>query len=363
MPLRDHLGIAATAVTDLSPISRMQITDLDLYATDVTDLSPIADVPLIKLNIRETKVRDISPLLTMNIHELLIDYDERRDRKVLLSLPNLKLVNGMEAAEFFLSVGLLKNAEYEDDHPGNGIAEKRLARLFEELIVQRPDFDPQSYHFSLKQGRVRQLECSGEDIPVKLLPGLKGLESLAITVPETKVLDLKTIGRLDQLTELEVTGACRNLAALSRLPLARLSLQQLSDGDLSPLSDLPLRYLKCSDSSIADLSALSQCLILESVFLDSTSVSDLTPLQGIALRELGISNTQVTDLTCVRQFPLVTLHAQGLAVDDTSALASLPLRHLKLDFDPKRDVHLFQSLNQLEYWNGKTMSQFWQANE
>jgi internalin A len=54
------LSLLGTAVTDLTPLSKLPLENLWLNETQVTDLSPLADCPLVSLTLHKTPVSDLA---------------------------------------------------------------------------------------------------------------------------------------------------------------------------------------------------------------------------------------------------------------------------------------------------------------
>jgi internalin A len=59
-PLLSELSLLGTAVTDLTPLSKLPLENLWLNETQVTDLSPLADCPLVSLTLHKTPVSDLA---------------------------------------------------------------------------------------------------------------------------------------------------------------------------------------------------------------------------------------------------------------------------------------------------------------
>ncbi|MBN2301557.1 MAG: protein kinase [Lentisphaerae bacterium] len=118
MPLR-YLRLADCKISDLSVLAGMPLTELDISNTGVSDLAPLKDMQLRKLSISGTHVNDLtvlktmpleylacvdirasdySPLIGMGIERIYIgdsidDRPNKEIRKILWTMPNLRLVN------------------------------------------------------------------------------------------------------------------------------------------------------------------------------------------------------------------------------------------------------------------------------
>jgi len=105
LPLRALKGLRmlnayGTRVADLSPLSELPLTWLDIGQTAVTDLSPLVRVRLTSLKLGGTKVSDLSPLANLPLRELACGFDVVRDRSILRSIRTLDKVNGQPVAEW-----------------------------------------------------------------------------------------------------------------------------------------------------------------------------------------------------------------------------------------------------------------------
>ncbi len=87
---------------DLSVLSRMPLSYLDLRGTRTADLRPLATVPLANLDIRFTRIEDVSPLGRMPLENLAFHPNRIREGLcVLEGMRTLKTINRQPAAEFW----------------------------------------------------------------------------------------------------------------------------------------------------------------------------------------------------------------------------------------------------------------------
>ena len=87
---------------DLSVLSRLPLSYLDLRGTRTADLRPLATVPLTSLDIRFTKVEDVSSLGRMPLENLAFHPNRIREGlRGLEDMRTLKTINRQPAAEFW----------------------------------------------------------------------------------------------------------------------------------------------------------------------------------------------------------------------------------------------------------------------
>jgi eukaryotic-like serine/threonine-protein kinase len=104
-PLKDMpltlVGIGGCPVADLTPLKGMKLVTLWANDTEVADLSPLAGMPLETLWTSSSKVTKLPPLEGMKLKSVSFDSHPDIDLKLLRAMPNLKTINGEDAAEFW----------------------------------------------------------------------------------------------------------------------------------------------------------------------------------------------------------------------------------------------------------------------
>jgi len=96
LPLQD-LDLSHTRIVDLSPLAQLPLRSLNLSHTKVRDLRPLSDVPLRSLHLGGVAIDNLAPLAGMPIERLSLDHaDHPRVRRVLVQMPRLRIVNGVE---------------------------------------------------------------------------------------------------------------------------------------------------------------------------------------------------------------------------------------------------------------------------
>ena len=121
MPLT-QVALNDTLVSDLSPLSGAPLVSASLANTRVIDLSPLAQAPLQYLNVSGTRVRDLSPFAnSTTLQQLRMDSSDVRDTEALRAMP-LKVLSlrGMKSHDYSFLRGL-RITELELDMPEGGI--------------------------------------------------------------------------------------------------------------------------------------------------------------------------------------------------------------------------------------------------
>jgi Leucine-rich repeat (LRR) protein len=65
--------LEGNAVSDLTPLAGLTLTDLLLRNKQISDLSPLAGMPLLRLHIFNSSVSDLRPLQGMPLQEFRFD--------------------------------------------------------------------------------------------------------------------------------------------------------------------------------------------------------------------------------------------------------------------------------------------------
>ncbi len=234
----------ANSITDLSPLSGLPLTSLNLQNADgITDLSPLSGLPLTKLDISDADgITDLSPLSGLPLESL--------DLAGVVGVTDLSPLSGLPLT-------------WLDISDADGIT----------------DLSP------LSGLPLTWLDISDADGITDLSP-LSGLP-------------------LESLDLAGVVGVT-DLSPLSGLPLESLDLAGVVGvTDLSPLSGLPLTWLDIGGVvGVTDLSPLSG---LPLTWLDIGGVdgiTDLSPLSGLPLTRLDLGGADgITDLSPLKSIP------------------------------------------------------------
>jgi Leucine-rich repeat (LRR) protein len=112
-------GLRSGTIRDLSPLTGMKLTELDIRENPVSDFSPLVGMPLVKLTCDRAEVTDLSPLRGMPLEVLRVSNTKARSLEALRGMP-LKTLEVSEAADLaplegmpleHLSLSLLKTAD------------------------------------------------------------------------------------------------------------------------------------------------------------------------------------------------------------------------------------------------------------
>ena len=101
----NQLGINYTPVKDLAPLKGMSLAWLNADNSEVADLAPLAGMPLQSLYVQATKIKDLAPIQSLStLQNLRVDFNASMDASILRSIPTLREINRMPAAEFWKSL-------------------------------------------------------------------------------------------------------------------------------------------------------------------------------------------------------------------------------------------------------------------
>ena len=104
LPLESLYCGGYTQVTDLTPLKGLPLKNLDISYTGVTDLSPLTGSQLTYLNCALTRVTNLEPIRNMPLETLVFPYEATRPALLVRSMKTLKYINNVSAAEFWKSV-------------------------------------------------------------------------------------------------------------------------------------------------------------------------------------------------------------------------------------------------------------------
>ncbi len=280
-------------LTDLSPLSGMQVEELDIWsASSLADLRPLRGMPLTSLSVCGSSVSDLSPLQGMRLTSLWIGNTRVKELALLKGMPLTQL-------------GCW----------GTGVRDLAPLRTM-----------PLTY-----------VDLNGSSNIVDITP-LKDIPLAGLRIGGTQVKDLSPLKGMP-LTLLHCWDtAIRDLAPLKGMPLNDLNIARTQVEDFTPLKDLPLVILDMGVTRVKDLSPL-RGLLLRRFYCGGTAVRDLAPLAGMPLTELNINGTQVVDLTPLKGMPLVNLQCwDAKGVSDLSPLCGMPLKILACAHSSLRDL-------------------------
>ena len=268
---------AHSTLVDLSPLTGLPLTSLEIRSDQLSDLSPLKGMPLTSFACFAKQVDDLSPLRGMKLRYLKFEQGSVSDLSPLKGMP-------LDTLTVW--------AKVSDLSPLKGM---KLVNLYLPAI-NTDDLTALSDMKTLK-------DLSISDTEISDLSALKGLKLTRLDVSGTRVTDLSPLKGM-KLTGMVCIGA-------------RVS-------DLSPLDGMPLLELNLADTKVSDasLEKLKDCKDLVHLVLANTQVSDegLTHLKDLKnLKMLQLYGSRVSDLAPLKDMSLelimVTpkdISAQGL---------------------------------------------------
>jgi hypothetical protein len=262
-------------------------------------------------------------------------------------------------------------------------AEKQVEAVERRLRELNPEFRGK-VEFEIQDGKVRNLTFLTDwvtDIsPVRVLKGLEHLACGGSTPRKGRLTDLMPLRGLrlrrlqcwdSQVSDLEPLRGmpleylhCQrtkvdSLSPLEGMKLLSLTIQETSVSDLSPLRGMPLKWLDLYRArGIEDLSPLVG-MPLEYLNVTGLVVDDLRPVSSLKnLAWLILDDTRITDLSPLRDLRPERISLRGTAITDLTPLLGMPLKQLRLDYQPEREAFL-RSFPELQFINEKTTAVFW----
>lgn len=288
MPFTSLEILGGKRFSDLSLLTNMPLTSLELHNTAVKDLSPIQGMPLTNFSCFNTPITDITSLKGMPLRRLEVSFSE---------VTNWNALSGMPLEDLDVTHGKMANLEL--------LRGMKLSRL----------------NISLTQ--------------VTDLSPVKGMPLTVLDLEGCPVTNLAPLADMP-LRELNLEGTeVSDLSPLKGMPLTIINLQRAKVSDLSPLSGMPIVSLRIkepviTETKITDISALKG-MRLKALDLRCMNISDLSPLRGMKLEELDIAHTQVKDLSPLKGMPLRRLDLAGCTnLQSLAGLEHMPLEILEM---------------------------------
>lgn len=234
-------------------------------------------------------------------------------------------------------------------------AKQQIQAVVARLEQDNPTFDASSIEHKIENGvvvSVRINPCDRLD-DLTALRALSGLTDLRLS--GNGAADLSPLKGM-KLVTLETDGCpIKDLSPLAGMPLSSLNLWRFLTDDLSPLRGMRLVNVNLGGSPVKEISVLKG-MPIESLCLNHTQVEDLSPLKGAPLRRFEFTDTKITDMSAVANSPIEFLGV-GAAIADYSPLRTLPLKSLRLSYEPAHHAKLLRSIPTLKVINGQPAAQ------
>ena len=108
------LNCGRSKVSDLSPLKGMPLQKLYINRTKVVDLTPLIGMPLQRFSYHNTRVVDVSPLKDMHLLGVSCSFDRNRDGNILRSMTSLERINHQSAEDFWKAVDVGNTSQDPD---------------------------------------------------------------------------------------------------------------------------------------------------------------------------------------------------------------------------------------------------------
>jgi Leucine-rich repeat (LRR) protein len=316
----EKLNVAFTKVSDLSPLSALRLTEIDLTGTRIFDISALRGMKLKKLDLRDTRVADLSPSAGMPLTFIDASNIPASDYAPLAGAPleACTIQNSPVRDLSFLTNSPVKDLCLFGCNELRGYSVLAGLKQLELLIL------PQGFRTLPDE----ELAAIGA---LRTHPSLKNIQteyrsSGGWIIPTTTSKD---IFWQDWDREQSFVPALRKAGIVfttSKLPAGtyRLSISKQPLTDLSILKGAPITELTLGDCPFTDLTPIRD-LKLERLVLIGGAVADLNPLRGMPLRSLVLAGPKFSDLSALKGLPLRELYLEGCPnVRDVAVLAEIP---------------------------------------
>jgi hypothetical protein len=321
-------GQRSAALSDISPLSGLPLTTLDISLTAVTDLTPLRGMKLTELSLAHVPVGDVAALRGMPLKKLNLAGTAIDSVAALSGLPIDNLdVSGTRLADLAPVRGM-------------PLTHLNIGRTHVDRI------DP------LRGMPLRVLTIDG--IGMRDFDTLKGMELMYLSANDTGVRDLSALRGMP-LAHLRLNGArARDLSPLEGLPLKSLELNDATARNFDALRGMPLEWLEIARTRFSDTKLLVG-MPLQRLDVSETRVSDLSPIRGAPLVRLAFRDTRVSDLAFSMGMPLVEIDCRKTRVSDYSPLGHLRLHSIEIDDPDETAVRsALRRIPTLRFVNAKT---------
>jgi serine/threonine-protein kinase len=309
VPLR-QLDISGTEVADLSPLEELRLTWLHFHATRVADLAPLSRLPLTSLGFNESSVCNLSPLAGMHLGEITFNGTRVSDLSPLVGMP-LAYVGCLttNVPDLNLLRGMQLRGIWCDIKSQGDIA---ILRSFAGL--EMIDGNPAANFWT----KVDAAEAAFEAW-CKQVAGLPAAMQAQAVADKLKEYNPRFDGQVDHTIE---NGKVVSLAFVSD-----------NVTDISPVRALEgLQKLSCRGSApgqsrLTDLWPLRGTAVAN-LDVGQTAVANLAPLSELKLASLDLSGTPVANLSPLARTGLSRLHINNTRVIDLESLTGQVLAEL-----------------------------------
>ncbi|MEM1227037.1 MAG: protein kinase [Planctomycetota bacterium] len=363
-------------VSDLSPLTGLSLTHLDLCGTQVSDLTPLKAMPLQDLYLDDDRNYDFSVLESrpiVNAHQT-VDFEsesiatpkggttdssfESRLRQLnALAKEGISFDRDLHT-RMWTPLDRVPNRLWCLDTTGIEISDRQLGKLVEsapayERLRIRPARLSDSGWAELSKSPTRELVIDADLLDAKhwhAISKMSELTHLEIDCPSVRDDDLRPISSLENLTYLGLNGTSIDGSCFSRFqrmedlqcldlvgtlvndrtlrdlpPLPSLTILNLcgshADGSfIASLARFPaLRYLNLGDTALtSDHLAAVKLLpqVKELILHDTPWVTDLSPLAETNIEVLDITRSGVRDFSPLRNTKITDLVIDDDLVED-----------------------------------------------
>lgn len=339
-----HIGDISLPMAnfDLHPLTNLtNLERLILHRSGVLDLTPLSGLTKLRtLSIEGNPITDLRPLYRLNLRELDASHCPLIDLRQLARLTSLEYIcleyNGISDIRPLsgltnLHILDIRYNDIEDIHPLSGLTALRTLWVQGNPIT---DFTPipklklTDFKYDAIQQMAQKTNFAEAWMPdAALRIAVRGEIGLLPNVPLTKE-------KMLQLQELNISDkGIHNIRGLEfATNLRELNLSRNSITDLYPLTTLMnLKNLHISgmtpNTPNFDLHALTNLINLERLWLANSKVSDIRPLAALKrLHILDISGNAIGDISPLAGLvALRTLQVQGNPITDFTPLVELNL--------------------------------------
>jgi len=348
--LLTDVDLALTRVADLSPLTGMRLTHLNLQDTRVSDLSPLAGMPLTRLNLTHVRVTDLSPLKGMPLTELICSTDSVSDISSLAELPLLSLdLQGTRVADLSalketrtLQYLTLYGTQVSDLSPVAGLALRHLNIHGTPVADLTPLKEMPLELFGCQATRVSDLSplagspLSNLNVEFKQWRDYENVRSIKSlqTINGKPAADFWKEFEARQEEFEAWTAKVAGMPAKEQIAAVSAKLKELNpefDGKLEPFLEAgKVTAVAFSTEKLTDLSPVRAMHDLKRLTCDGTEshigrLVDLSPLKGMSLNYLSVDFNDISDLSPLEGMSLAQVNCAGTKVSDLTPLRNAPL--------------------------------------
>lgn len=373
-----YLQLNGNQISDIEPISDLNITDLELRNNQISDIRALANLSLNKLDITFNKITELDSLKNSKLAKHLAEYavestgtekiaeychagSVRKEiviaegnqisiENVLNALPaellNYKLSEYCSDTKEYKLTGLTwlqTEAFYSEENYGKPILNDESGipdEFFYKSLLAQYDYNKDGILTIDEAEITKSISILNNDKDkIEDIQGIQYFKNIyCLTLYNNDISDISELTDMNLIFLDLWSNKISTIDFLKNMPLRELDLSDNMINDINALEGMELRRLNLSKNQIEDISALKGMTSLRSLDLDNNKIKDISVLSGINPYSLNLSNNLITDISPLKGMTTEVLDVSYNSISDIGVLADMPLRYIYLNNNEISDI-------------------------